>query len=129
MEFKLTELNKAIRRYYFDEGYKGQFGYFAYFEDNKGVLELRGPSYAKYMLYGRNPGKMPPIRPIENWCRKYGINASPWAVRYNIGKYGTKGNDFITKNMNDFKLTVQKVILEAVTNELTNNFKDIKNIK
>lgn len=120
MEFNLDILTKKVGEYYHNEGYTGDWADNAFFIESDGIISLQAPDYTPFMLYGRKAGKMPPIKPIINWCRQYGISASPWAVRYNIGKYGTKGNNFIEKNMNDFTLAVQEMTIESINRELQN---------
>ena len=85
---------------YHNAGYYGGGFEDAHFEfdtnSGKTAAVLKAPEYSRFMLYGRGPGKMPPIEPIAGWCAKYGIAISPWAVAMHIAKAGTKGNDFLT---------------------------------
>lgn len=40
--------------------------------------------YAQYVHEGREPGKMPPVRPIEEWLRKKRIPVSPDASKVKL---------------------------------------------
>lgn len=54
-----------------------------------------GPSvaYGLYVELGRRPGKMPPLRAIEGWARRHGIN--PFLVARAIGRKGIKAQPFL----------------------------------
>ena len=54
---------------------------------NKG--ELLGGEAVYYMIYGRGPGKMPPVEAIAAWVKSRALDISPWAVAKHIAKYGT----------------------------------------
>ena len=109
----LDRLTSAVREYYTKEGYTGEFSHTAKFLIKKNEIILNAPDYIPYVLFGRKPGKMPPIRPIISWCKQYGIKASPWGIRYNIGRKGTKGNNFIKKNENN----IAKILEEQVAKD------------
>lgn len=81
-------------------------------------IVLDAPEYTRYMLYGRRPGKMPPVAPIASWCAKYGISISPWAVAKKIAREGTKGNDFLSKqSVNDKVIEELNRQLKAIINK------------
>ena len=109
----LDRLTSAVREYYTKEGYDGEFSNTAKFLVKKNEIILEAPDSTPYILFGRRPGKLPPIRPIISWCKQYGITSSPWAVRYNIGKRGTKGNNFIKKNEHN----IAKIVAEQVAED------------
>ena len=110
----LDRLTLAVREYYTKEGYVGEFSNTAKFFIKKNEIILKAPDSTPYVLFGRKPGKIPPIQPIISWCKQYGITASPWAVRYNIGRKGTKGNNFIKKNENNItKIVAEQVVKDA----------------
>lgn len=109
----LDRLTLVVREYYAKEGYTGEFTRTSKFLVKKNELILNAPDYTPYILFGRKPGKLPPIQPIISWCKQYGITASPWGVRYNIGKRGTKGNNFIKKNENN----IAKIVAEQVVKD------------
>lgn len=110
----LDRLTLAVREYYVKEGYVGEFTHTAKFLVKKNEIILNAPDYTPYILFGRRPGKLPPIQPIISWCKQYGITASPWGIRYNIGRKGTKGNNFIKKNENNIaKIVAEQVVKDA----------------
>lgn len=55
--------------------------------------------YAKAVHEGRPPGKMPPVKALEAWAKKRGLNA--WAVAKSIEKKGTKPNPFLANALQD----------------------------
>ena len=56
---------------------------------------IRGEKYTEQLVYGRRPGKRPPITPIENWVNaKFGISGQQatsfaFAIANKIAKEGT----------------------------------------
>ena len=56
---------------------------------------IRGEKYTEQLVYGRSPGKRPPITPIENWVNaKFGISGQQatsfaFAIANKIAKEGT----------------------------------------
>lgn len=114
----LDSLGNRMRKYYENEGYTGDWH--PVFVERSGELVMFADEYTPFMLFGRVPGKKPPIQPIMNWCAKYGINANPWAIRYNIGKNGTKGNNFIEKNISDFENLVNELLTDDLDAYLSN---------
>lgn len=92
-----------IKDEYYRQGYDGEFGRTADLRlDTQGSslqLVLDGPAYTPFMLYGRKPGKMPPLMPILNWMNNVGMTGNPWTIMNSIASNGTKGNDFITPVM------------------------------
>lgn len=52
--------------------------------------QLIGSKSFGAMMFGRPPGKMPPIEPIEKWIKARSIKLSAWAVVITIKKYGTQ---------------------------------------
>ena len=56
---------------------------------------IRGEKYTEQLVYGRKPGKRPPITPIENWVNaKFGISGQQatsfaFAIANKIAKEGT----------------------------------------
>lgn len=99
----LEPATQMVQDAYHRAGYYGGEFEQAHFEVNtgsgRGAIVFVQPSYARFMLYGRGPGKMPPVEAIAGWTRKYGIEISPWAVAKHIAKHGTKGNDFLSPVM------------------------------
>lgn len=58
-----------------------------------------GPSVATaiYLEKGRKPGKMPPVKAIEPWARRHGIN--PYMLARSIGRKGTKPHPFVAPSL------------------------------
>lgn len=55
------------------------------------VVEL--PGYAYYASEGRNPGKFPPLKPIEEWCDNRNIPLSAaFPIAQKIATLGSKMN-------------------------------------
>jgi len=46
--------------------------------------------YAEVYEYGRAPGTMPPVAPIEVWAKRHGMEGAGWAIAKNIKKRGIK---------------------------------------
>lgn len=67
-----------------------------------GVLE--GNDNWKYWGNGRGPGRMPPIRPIQDWIDATGSDLNAWAVAKSIAAKGTR----------DFQLKQPNIVLTAV---------------
>lgn len=65
-----------------------------------------GSRYAKYVHAGRKPGKMPPVKALERWAKKKGLNA--WAVAKSIEKKGIKPKPFLTDALEAKKGSVVK---------------------
>lgn len=114
----LEILARKIKEYYENEGYNGEFGDSVRFIERNGNIELVGEEYGKFMLFGRSSGKMPPIKPIMSWCDRYGITVSPWAVAVGIAKSGTKGTNFVEKNIEDFTFTIENCLAEDIETSL-----------
>lgn len=111
----LQPATNIILNAYHAAGYSGGGFENAHFEvstaSGNAAIVFKQPEYTRFMLYGRGPGKMPPISAIESWTKKRGITISPWAIARHIGKYGTKGNDFMTPVLP----SVNKYIDEQIT--------------
>jgi hypothetical protein len=78
---------------------------------------IRGRKYTEQLVYGRKPGKLPPITPLEKWVNaKFGISGKQatsfaFAIANKIAKEGTEihkkgGTDLLeileTKEVIDF---------------------------
>ena len=111
----LEEATQILRDAYYRQGYTGEFGKLAEFRYHNSKIELFAPSYTKFMLFGRGPGKMPPAEPIESWMAQYGITGSSWAIRKKIAEDGTAGNDFIDPAIPDVVQSVKLQIVPEIT--------------
>lgn len=45
--------------------------------------------YIEFLIYGRKPGKMPPVTAIEQWQSAKGVGGDGNTIAQSIGKYGT----------------------------------------
>ena len=108
---------------YYAQGYSGEFGKTAYFtmdiSSNSPSVILHTPAYTNFMLYGRGPGKMPPLAPIESWLEEKGLEGSAWAIRKHIADFGTKGNDFLSPVLGEVKEKLVQKIQKTVCNALS----------
>lgn len=115
-----NSLTKPVIDAYHQAGYSGggfERSIFRMNGSNTRIV-LDAPEYTRYMLYGRRPGKMPPVAPLLNWCSKYGISISPWAIAMKIAREGTKGNDFLSKqNVNDKVIEELNKQLKSIINK------------
>lgn len=84
---------------------------------------IRGRYYSQQLALGRRPGKMPPIKPIQDWAMaKFGVGAKEalgiaFAVAKKIKKEGTSwhqkgGSDLI-------EVLQEKRTIEFIESELT----------
>ena len=109
--------------YYAQGGYSGEFGKTAHFtmdtSSNNPSVILHTPAYTNFMLYGRKPGKMPPLAPIESWMKAKGLEGSAWAIRKHIAEFGTPGNDFLTPVLGQVKENIVKKIQKSISNAIS----------
>jgi hypothetical protein len=109
---------------YYKQGFNGEFGRTAHFtidtdsSKNPAVI-LHTPAYTNFMLYGRGPGKMPPLEPIESWMETKGLTGSAWAIRKHIAEFGTTGNDFLSPVLGQVKENIVKKIQDAISNAIS----------
>lgn len=47
--------------------------------------------YARAAEFGRGPGRMPPVEPIEDWARRHGSPGLGFVIARAIGRRGTRG--------------------------------------
>ena len=114
---------KLVTDAYYAEGYDGEFGKTAHFTldtsaKNPTVI-LHTPAYTHFMLFGRGPGKMPPLQPIKSWMEEKGLEGSAWAIRKHIADFGTPGNDFLTPVLGQVKETIVQKIQNAISNAIS----------
>lgn len=84
------------------------------------AMELKGPEHLKYVLYGRGPGKQPPLNRIQEWCQLKGIpKQAAFPIAYNIGKFGKKPFDFLKPTLFRNLPDLRKKIGVELANELT----------
>ena len=122
-QLTFEEETKMVTDSYYAQGYNGEFGETAHFamdisSKNPSVI-LHTPAYTNFMLYGRGPGRMPPLEPIESWMEAKGLTGSSYAIRKHIASFGTTGNDFLTPVLGQVKETIVEKIQKTVCNALS----------
>ena len=122
-QLTFDEETKLVTDAYYKEGYNGEFGRTAHFtmdiSSKTPAAILHTPAYTHFMLYGRGPGKMPPLEPIESWMKAKGLEGSAWAVRKHIAEFGTTGNDFLTPVLGQVKETIVEKIQTTISNAIS----------
>ena len=117
------EETKMVTDSYYAQGYNGDFGRTAHFTmdttSSSPSVILHTPAYTNFMLYGRGPGRMPPLEPIESWMEAKGLEGSAWAIRKHIADFGTTGNDFLTPVLGQVKETIVEKIQTAISNAIS----------
>jgi hypothetical protein len=95
-----------------------------------GIVGFSDPTptapYSWFVIYGRPPGKMPPVDAIMPWVsKKLGVvgdslRSVAFAIARSIGRKGTKGRDFITpivkKNTPLWKRVLEKALAPEADN-------------
>lgn len=56
-----------------------------------------GVNYARYVEYGRKPGRMPSVRAIDDWRRIVNPKLNPYRVALKIAREGIKPKPFFFK--------------------------------
>ena len=117
------EETKMVTDAYYAQNYSGEFGRTAHFtmdiSSKTPAAILHTPAYTHFMLYGRGPGKMPPLEPIESWMKAKGLEGSAWAIRQHIAKFGTTGNDFLTPVLGQVKENIIQKIQTAISTAIS----------
>ena len=122
-QLTFEEETKMVVEAYYAEGYSGEFGKTAHFtmdtSSKNPTVILHTPAYTNFMLYGRKPGKMPPLEPIESWMKAKGLEGSAWAIRKHIAEFGTPGNDFLSPVLGQVKETIIQKIQKSISNAIS----------
>ena len=122
-QLTFEEETKMVTDAYYKEGHNGEFGRTAHFTmdttSSSPSVILHTPAYTNFMLYGRKPGRMPPLEPIESWMKEKGLEGSAWAIRKHIAEFGTPGNDFLSPVLGQVKENIVKKIQKTVCNALS----------
>ena len=122
-QLTFDEETKMVTDAYYAQGGNGDFGRTAHFtmdiSSSTPATILHTPAYTNFMLFGRGPGKMPPLEPIESWMKAKGLEGSAWAIRAHIAKFGTPGNDFLTPVLGQVKENLVQKIQKTVCNALS----------
>ncbi len=111
--------------------------------DGRMTARLSGIGYTEQLVYGRKPGKFPPIKAIEQWILDKGINlennikASSLAflIARKIAKEGTKyfrdgGTDLIQSVITPERIQqiiskVREIDVVTITNGLIQQLKEV----
>ena len=122
-QLNLEDETALVTDAYYKQGYNGDFGRTTHFtmdlSSKTPSVILHSPAYTNFMLYGRGPGKMPPLTPIESWMKTKGLEGSAWAIRAHIAEFGTTGNDFLTPVLGQVKETIVKKIQTSISNAIS----------
>jgi len=91
------------------------------------------PSYSIFVDKGRRPGKQPPLKSIESWCKSKGIpRDAAFPIARNIGLKGIKPTNFmkplekfraLMKDVSEIAKEIRPSLIEMIKEEVT---KDIK---
>ena len=119
----LEEETQMVTDAYYSEGYNGEFGKTAHFTIDSSAKNptviLHTPAYTQFMLYGRKPGRMPPLWQIESWMEAKGLEGSSFAIRKHIADFGTTGNDFLTPVLGRVQENIVQKIQTAISNSIS----------
>ena len=122
-QLTFEEETKIVTDAYYAQGYNGEFGKTAHFtldiSSKTPSVILHTPAYTHFMLYGRGPGKMPPLEPIESWMKAKGLEGSAWAIRAHIAKFGTTGNDFLTPVLGQVRESLIQRIQTSISDAMS----------
>ena len=114
---------KMVTDAYYAQNYNGEFGRTSHFTmdttSSSPSVILHTPAYTNFMLFGRGPGRMPPLEPIESWMKAKGLEGSAWAIRKHIADFGTTGNDFLTPVLGQVKENIVQKIQKTVCNAIS----------
>ena len=92
------------------------------YTNEDGIIKVKGdsvslftPNHIQYAMYGRAPGKKPPLDPILKWVKMKGIvfdktdaKGTAFAIQASIGKNGTK----------NYKPNAPNALQEALNEEI-----------
>lgn len=93
-------------------------------------LVISMPGYGKYVDEGRRPGKQPPLKSIQKWCKSKGIKQQfAFPIAKKIGERGIKGIHFTTPAhnvkslLNDIAKLTAEELGSAMKSDIENNTK------
>ncbi len=85
------------------------------------IFEATAPEHYVFVDKGRRPGaKQPPVKPIQEWIKRKGLDLNAFAVARSIAKKGIKATNIYTSAINRFKedIDLDSVLSKEVTKEL-----------
>ncbi len=85
------------------------------------IFEASAPEHYVFVDKGRRPGaKMPPVKPIQEWIKRKGLDLNAFAVAKSISKKGIKATNIYTSAISRFKegLDLDNVLSKEITKEL-----------
>ena len=85
------------------------------------IFEATAPEHYVFVDKGRRPGaKQPPLKPIQEWIKRKGLDLNAFAVARSIAKKGIKATNIYTSAINRFKedIDLDSVLSKEVTKEL-----------
>lgn len=93
---------------------------------SKNNIKLIGEHYTDQLVYGRRPGRMPPVKAIEQWIKDKGIvrnipiTSLAWAIAKKIQREGTNyfqqgGTDLISSVITEKRI---QSIINKIGNEV-----------
>lgn len=95
------------------------------------TIETEFPPEAKWVEWGRRPGKRPPASALVEWCRRHSMVGAEFALAKRIGERGIAPRPFTTPLQRMIHLlgpAVKEVETKEITNELLNNIDTNKEI-
>ena len=95
------------------------------------VIETQFPPEAKWVEWGRRPGKQPPAKALAEWCKKHGMPGAEYALAKKIGKKGIAPRPFtepLRRMIHLLGPTIREVETKEITNELLKNIETNKEI-
>lgn len=83
-------------------------------KDSQITISSNLPSYSIFVDKGRKPGKQPPLKSIEAWCKSKNIDKSAaYPIARKIGKTGIKPTNFMDP-FRKFETLIKELKLETV---------------
>lgn len=96
------------------------------------TIETQFPPEAKWVEWGRRPGKQPPVKALVEWCRRHALEGKEYAIAKRIGKEGIKPRPFtgpLQRMIHLLAPTIAEVETKEITNEIMNDVKKQINIQ
>lgn len=133
LEEALKWLSTTVKGKIPDTRLKDNIGFKIEINSDSYEVNFLAPEYWKYVEYGRNPGKQPPVSAIANWItikrivpRAYN-NKVPtqqglaFVIARSIGRKGTKGWHFLSSTLSEFESEFKEKIETAITTDISNS--------